>query len=248
MHNSCGRVQSRGGILKERNPQSRRALDSTLTRAEGAASPATKRARQVIGRAERDTLTGTSHLRPLPYRERRQNGLEHAAAGFTLLELAVVIFIMGLMLSLTLPYLGGFRQAALRSQARRLAGRATYMFDEATGHKLVLRLIFDMDNNGYAAAQLDPYAVQPVFAPDNSVGERPVMMPSAIRIRDVTVEGIGTVNRGVVAANFYPEGYVDATVVHLEDASGDVMTLEISPLTGQVSIIEGDTMPAGMSR
>jgi|SRR5208282_1583345 len=169
-----------------------------------------------------------------------------ASPGFTLLELAVVTFIMGLMLTLALPYLGGFRQAALRSQARRLAGRATYLFDEATGHKLVLRLIFDMDNNGYAVAQLDPYAVQPVFAPDNSASGHPVMMPAAIRIRDVTVEGIGTVNRGTVACNFYPEGYVDATVVHLEDASGDVMTLEFSPLTGQVAIISGDVMPSGM--
>jgi prepilin-type N-terminal cleavage/methylation domain-containing protein len=169
-----------------------------------------------------------------------------ASPGFTLLELAVVIFIMGLMLTLALPYLGGFRQAALKSQARRLAGRATYMYDEATGHKLVLRLIFDIDNNGYAAAQLDPYAVKPVFAPDTTMSGRPVMMPAAIRIRDVTVEGIGTVNRGTIATNFYPEGYVDATVVHLEDASGDVMTLEFSPLTGQVAIISGDVMPPGM--
>jgi len=75
----------------------------------------------------------------------------------------------------------------------------------------------------------------------------PVMLPAAIRIRDVTVEGIGTLNRGTTATTFYPEGYVDATVVHLEDASGDVMTLEISPLTGQVAIINGDVMPAGMT-
>ncbi len=169
-----------------------------------------------------------------------------ASPGFTLLELAVVIFIMGLMLTLALPYLGGFREAALKSQARRLAGRATYMYDEATGHKLVLRLIFDIDNNGYAALQLDPYAVQPVFAPDTTMSGRPVMLPAAIRIRDVTVEGIGTFNRGTIATNFYPEGYVDATVVHLADASGDVMTLEFSPLTGQVAIISGDVMPAGM--
>lgn len=168
--------------------------------------------------------------------------------GFTLLELAVVIFIMGLMISLVLPYLGGFREAALKSQARRLAGRATYMYDEATGRKLVLRLIFDLDNNGYAAAKLDPYAVKPVFAPDTSVSAKPVMMPAAIRIRDVTVEGIGTFNRGMVATNFYPEGYVDATVVHLDDASGDVMTLEFSPLTGQVAIISGDVMPPGMTK
>jgi general secretion pathway protein H len=170
-----------------------------------------------------------------------------ASPGFTLLELAVVIFIMGLMLTLAMPYLGGFRQAALKSQARRLAGRATYMYDEATGHKLVLRLIFDMDNNGYAVAQLDPYAIKPVFAPDRSMSGHPVMLPAAIRIRDVTVEGIGTLNRGTTATTFYPEGYVDATVIHLEDASHDVMTLEISPLTGQVAIVNGDVMPAGMT-
>jgi prepilin-type N-terminal cleavage/methylation domain-containing protein len=168
--------------------------------------------------------------------------------GFTLLELAIVIFIMGLMLTLTMPYLGGFRRAQLRSQARRLAGRATYMFDQAAGHKLVMRLIFDVDNNGYAVATLDPYSIKPVFAPDRTPSSRPVQLPSAIRIRDVTVEGIGTVNRGVIACNFYPEGYVDATVVHLEDASGDVMTLEFVPLTGQVAVIEGDVMPTGMSR
>src|ERR1700757_2155072 len=86
--------------------------------------------------------------------QRAGYGAPSASPGFTLLELAVVIFIMGLMLTVALPYLGGFRQAQLKSQARRLAGRATYMFDEATGHKLVLRLIFDLDNNGYAAAKL----------------------------------------------------------------------------------------------
>jgi prepilin-type N-terminal cleavage/methylation domain-containing protein len=174
---------------------------------------------------------------------RSRRSLSSSSPGFTLIELAVVIFIMGLMLSMAMPYLGGFRKEALRSQARRLAGRATFMFDEASGHKLVLRLIFDLDNNGYAAAQLDPYAIKPVFAPSSG---QPVMMPAAIRIRDVTVEGIGTVNRGMVATNFYPEGYVDATVVHLQDASGDVMTLEFSPLTGQVAIIAGDVMPTGM--
>jgi len=100
----------------------------------------------------------------------------------------------------------------------------------------------------YATAQLDPYAVKPVFAPDNTHADRPVALPAAIRIRDVTIEGVGTVNRGVVATNFYPEGYVDATVVHLEDASGDVMTLEFSPLTGQVAIVNGDVMPTGMSQ
>ncbi len=153
---------------------------------------------------------------------------------------------MGLMLTLVLPYLGGFRQAALRSQARRLAGRATFLYDEAAGHKVVLRLTFDIDRNFYAVASLDPYALQPVFLPDRSPTGRPVVLPAAIRIRDVTVEGIGTFNRGIISTNFYPEGYVDATVVHLEDASGHVMTLIFTPLTGKVLINNGDFMPKGM--
>ena len=169
-----------------------------------------------------------------------------ASPGFTLLELAVVIFIMGLMLTLAMPYLGGFRSAALHSQARRMAGRATYLYDEATGHKVVLRLVFDLDNNGYAVFALDPYAINPVFSPDISGGGRPIMLPPAVRIRDVTVEGIGTVTRGTVACYFYPEGYVDATVVHLVDEAGHVMTLAFSPLTGAVAITNGDVMPPGM--
>ena len=170
--------------------------------------------------------------------------MHRLSPGMTLLELAIVFFIMGLMLTLTMPYLGGFRRAQLRSQARRLAGRATYLFDEAAGHKLVLRLIFDIDNNGYAVAKLDPYAIKPVFAPDLAPSSRPVMLPGSVRIRDVSVEGIGTVNRGTIACNFYPEGYVDLTVVHLVDASNDVMTLEFTPLTGQVAVVEGDVMPS----
>jgi len=45
------------------------------------------------------------------------------APGFTLLEIAVVIFIMGLVMSIALPYFGGLTGARLKSEARRLAGR-----------------------------------------------------------------------------------------------------------------------------
>ncbi|MDO8432969.1 MAG: prepilin-type N-terminal cleavage/methylation domain-containing protein [Candidatus Binatus sp.] len=179
---------------------------------------------------------------------RARSSARSASPGFTLLELAVVIFIMGLMLSLVMPYLGGFKQAALRSQARRLAGRATFMYDQAAGHKVVLRLTFNLDMNAYAVARLDPYAIRPVFQPDQSPTGRPVILPPEVQIRDVTVEGIGTVKRGVISTNFYPEGYVNATIVHLQDSSGNVMTLMFTPLTGKVVIARGDVMPRGMYR
>jgi general secretion pathway protein H len=181
-----------------------------------------------------------------PRREYRRQRLCSAAdrtsyeCGFTLLELAVVIFIMGLMLLIALPYFGGLKGEQLRSAARRMAGRATYLFEEASARKLVIRLVFDLNDNSYHVFVLDPYAAQPLFTPDHAPGGAPVFLPPNIAIRDVTVEGIGTCRRGLIACQFYPEGYVDATLIHLVDSSGDVLTLGITPFTGQVLIANGD--------
>jgi prepilin-type N-terminal cleavage/methylation domain-containing protein len=174
-------------------------------------------------------------------------GRNHSApAGFTLLELAIVIFIMALMFTIAIPYLGSYRTAQLKSTARQLAGRATFLFDEAETHKLVLRLVFDLDHQVCGVTRLDPYAPTPVFMPDHSPGTAPVAMPNTVRIRDVTVGDLGTFSAGVVAAQFYPEGYVDPTLIHLIDLSGHVMTLAFSPLTGQVLIAMGDRSMAQM--
>jgi len=156
----------------------------------------------------------------------------------------VVLFLMGLMMLIAMPYFGGFTDAQLKSVSRRLAGRATYLYEEASARKLVIRLVFDMDKNAYFVMTADPYSAQPAFFPDHSTSGAPVILPDAIRIRDVTVEGIGTLSRGTIATQFYPEGYVDATVVHLIDTKGRVMTLGIDPLTGQVMIAAGDLRSA----
>jgi hypothetical protein len=155
----------------------------------------------------------------------------------------VVLFLMGLMFLIAMPYIGGVSDSQLKSAGRRLAGRATYLYDEASARKLVIRLVFDMDNNGYFVLIADPYAPQPAFFPDRSPSGARVRLPDTVRIRDVTVEGIGTLSRGTVSTQFYPEGYVDATLVHLIDQKGRVMTLNIDPLTGHVMVAKGDLRP-----
>jgi prepilin-type N-terminal cleavage/methylation domain-containing protein len=161
------------------------------------------------------------------------------ARGFTLIELAVVMFLMSLILLIAVPYLGGITDAQLKSASRRMAGRATYLYDEASSRKLIIQLVFDMDHNSYYVMTADPYSAQPAFLLDKSAAGAPVHLPDAVRISDVTVQGIGSLNRGVIACQFYPEGYVDATVVHLIDSKGRAMTLGIDPLTGQVMIANG---------
>ena len=55
---------------------------------------------------------------------------------------------------------------------------------------------------------------------------------------------IGGVKVGSISCQFYPEGYVDATVIHLASVSGQVLTLSFNPLTGNVGIVSGDVPPA----
>ncbi len=164
-------------------------------------------------------------------------------AGFTLLEIAVVLFIIALVASMVLPRMGAMRDMHLKSESRRLAGRATYLYSRAMSDKALYRLTFDMDGDSYSVSRLDPYAAQPVFMPDREPGFAPVLMPAGVRLRDVTVAGFGTVNRGTANCFFYPEGFVDATVVHLIDDSGSIFTLSFNPVTGRVAIASGDIAP-----
>jgi len=165
------------------------------------------------------------------------------APGFTLLEIAVVIFIMGLVMTLAMPYLGGFRSAQLKSEARRLAGRANYLYDEASTQKVIYKMTFDLDHNGYYVTRLDPYGPAPKFVPYSAPWGYSVMMPAGLLLRDVSVEGIGGAKAGSISCQFYPDGYVDATVIHMASASGKVLTLSFNPLTGNVGIVSGDLPP-----
>jgi prepilin-type N-terminal cleavage/methylation domain-containing protein len=165
------------------------------------------------------------------------------APGFTLLEIAVVIFIMGLIMTLAVPYLGGFRGAQLKSEARRLAGRANYLYDQSATEKVIYKMTFDLDHNEYYVTRLDPFGPLPKFIPYRGPWGFEVVMPAGLRLRDVSVEGIGAAKVGAISCRFYPEGYVDATVIHLGTASGQIMTLSFNPLTGNVGIVSGDVPP-----
>jgi prepilin-type N-terminal cleavage/methylation domain-containing protein len=172
-----------------------------------------------------------------PHRSRRN------PAGFTLIEVAVVLFLMALIAVLVAPSIRGFHLSSLKHESRKLAGRAAFLYDQASARKMVLRLTFDFGDQSYSVSRLDPHSPNPVFVPDLEAGAAPVTMPNDVRIRDVTVEGIGTVARGTVSCNFYPEGYVDATVIHMIDPAGTVFTLTFQPLTGRVKVAKGDIAP-----
>ena len=184
-----------------------------------------------------------------PGPRRHDKGYFHAwlrqrRSGFTLLELAVVLLIIGLVLAIALPRFGAFRGAELRSESRRLAARSHYLYEEAGAQKVLLRLNFDLDHSAYFVTRLDPFASIPSFMPEKGPAGGVVTMSADVRLRDVWVEGAGLFRSGIVSCEFYPSGTADAAVIHLLDRNGDTMSIGIDPLNGVVSIIAGDLSPA----
>lgn len=167
--------------------------------------------------------------------------------GFTLLELAVVLFIMGLVMLIAMPYFGGLQHAQLTSAARQLASHTNYLYEEAGAQKVLLRIVFDLDHNRYSVERLDPFAMRPRFVPETGPAGGPVQLPTDVHLRDIWVEGAGGFRHGAISAQFYPSGVADAALIHLSDDGGSVITLAINPFNGRAALERGDLNRAAMA-
>jgi len=156
-------------------------------------------------------------------------------AGFTLLELALVLLLIGLFTTLVLPVFGGFGDGSLRTEARRLAGTVRHLYNEAALSGRPHRLRFDLDRGTYGGRRLEE---------DGSLvgiggSGRDHALPRGVRIRDVVVAGRGRSDSGQVETQVLPVGWIEETVVHLDGAGEHILTLRLQPLTGGTEIYEG---------
>jgi prepilin-type N-terminal cleavage/methylation domain-containing protein len=184
----------------------------------------------------------------LYYQKKLQLRLTSHCSGFTLLELAVVLLLIGLVMAIAMPRFHAFQGAEIRSESRRLASRSHYLYEEAGAQKVLLRLNFDLNHSTYFVTRLDPFAPRPYFVPETGPAGGVVTMPADVRLRDVWVQGSGLFRSGIVGFEFYPGGTVDAAIIHLFDRNGDVMTIAIDPFSGKAAITSGDLSPAAFQK
>jgi general secretion pathway protein H len=163
-----------------------------------------------------------------------------AHLGFTLLELAVVLFIVGVLITVALPQLGDLSGARLESSARRLTALVRYLNGEAAFRGRVCRLHYDLDQRSYWVTVLSPGQGTAEFVADSSPLARPVQLPPTVAFADVQVPSVGRVTRGQVYTHFYPQGYTDPTVIRLRDQQARILTVMIPSLTGEARVYEGD--------
>ena len=157
------------------------------------------------------------------------------SAGFTLIELTVVVLLISLFAVSGLTLLINRDRGDLQASARRLAGVTKYLFNEAALSGREQRLVYDLDEGRYRAQELDETG-ELIDAEDLG---RTAKLRSGIRFTDVTVSGRGLFSSGEVTVRIHPSGWLEETVVHLASAAGDELTLRINPLTGSAEIFDG---------
>jgi len=172
-------------------------------------------------------MTLTSSPRYIPQRKK--------TAGFTLVEIVVVMVLISLFMVFSIPLFGNIGTSSLDSSARRLSGTIKYLFNESALSGLEYRLIYDLDHGTYRAQILDENN-QLVDASDQG---RQAKLKGSVRFKDLQVPGRGKTSAGQVTTFIHPSGWVEETIIHLDDGDNAMLTLRVMPLSGMTEIYEG---------
>lgn len=156
-------------------------------------------------------------------------------SGFTLIELVLVVLLLGLLTSLTLPMLSGLEPNRLNTTARRLSGTVKYLYNEAAMTGLEHRLTFELENASYRATKLSPSGELQALQGHGAAYK----LRSGVRFIDIYQPQHGQRSDGEVTTTLMPGGWLQETIIHLEDDNDRKMTLRLVPLTGLTEIYDG---------
>jgi prepilin-type N-terminal cleavage/methylation domain-containing protein len=153
--------------------------------------------------------------------------------GFTLIELAIVLLIIAITVTVVFPKLGnGFlQQAQLRGSVNRLASFAEYAYQHAAITRLTHLLYLDTEMGTYwVTSQASDDQAVPVTDTFNLKGR----LPENVRFLSVELQGMGSCSKDIVTIRFSPLGWADPAKIHLICSTGETMAVIINELSGRV--------------
>jgi general secretion pathway protein H len=156
--------------------------------------------------------------------------------GFTLIEIAVVLVIIGMVLMLVMPRLPSSERENLKISAGTLASTLRYMQDRAaTGRTTYyLRMEPGTDNVKVLEAAADGSEKEPG---DPLLQKRPVK--EGIVVADVIIPRLGKLNDGTIRLDVGPGGLRDFVVIHLRSSEDRFWTVMAFPSSGKVKVFDG---------
>ena len=168
--------------------------------------------------------------------------------GYTLIELAVVILIIGILFMAAAPRLAPFLTGTrLESSARQLATLCRYVNAQAVLGKVYLALHIDIDTGDYWVTTFTMGETTSLLRGNEDVQEVEVTsdlmhrrrLPYAVRFQDVQLSEMGSADRGIVDVDFTPVGAAQGILIHLASDDGSELTVFFDHLTGTSGVLEG---------
>ena len=156
--------------------------------------------------------------------------------GFTLIEIVVVIFLVGVFFLVAIPKFKDITEVNIKSASRRLTGTIRYLYSEAVFKKRVYKLVFDIDTSEYWVEVIEG---NEFVAPADTFLQRK-RLPVGVFFKDITTQrSLGKTEKGSGEfILFMPTGFVEPAVIHLATEDGQAYTLATKPYTGGTIIFD----------
>lgn len=175
----------------------------------------------------------------MPLEDQAQAGVAAPgeSAGFTLLELIIVLVLAGLFMVVSIPALRDtLVDDPLKASARRLIGYINSVREMAVRDHEGYLLRIDLTEN---SIHFVPAREVGEENPDLLAGKNRFSPKGDVRLRSILLSN-GEIRRsGVVELWLNRQGYMERTVLHLEDDGRDAISLALYPFLMQIDIHDG---------
>ncbi len=156
---------------------------------------------------------------------------QSSSRGFTLVEMILVLFLLGILLTLVLPSSGIANH--LPSATRSLVAAIRSLQAAAVSAQKPFRFYLDLDQRTYWAVMLDGGEEQ---TPVDPVLARRETLPEPIRFLAVTAPNRGRVESGIAYVQVLPTGKTEPAAITLADEDRSMLTVKIHAVTGALQI------------
>lgn len=157
-------------------------------------------------------------------------------AGFTLLELLVVIVVIAVAAALVAPRLPATESMALQRSARSLAATLRYLGERSVAGKTPYRLHLNISANSIRINRRLPSGDEAPVA-DRMLSRE--ILDKGITLVDVNTSRLGKVTEGEVTLDFGVAGLTEFLTIHMAAGTDKAVTITVSPNNGRVRITEG---------
>lgn len=154
--------------------------------------------------------------------------------GFTLIELVVVMALIGIMLFVAVPNFQHLLTNDTRKTAQWILLQVPKYKSLAASENLVYALHADMESQRI-------WFSNSLMSDDDELAamQEGLELSKSIRILDVLYSAEEGANAGDAVICFYPKGYSDRAILHLEEKDGDRISFLFEPFLNQIDMTEG---------